>query len=214
MSAANQHSGQRPAALVLPGMASHTPNMARSRYSFSEDTSRPRPQARCCDEPGCAGEGLFRAPRSRDRLGDTEHYLWLCLDHVRAYNAAWNYYAGMNETEIEAEVRRDTVWQRPTWPLGWRIALNRLRDPLDVMRDGHEAERARKRPLSDEEKALVVFDLEPPFTLIELKRRYKILVKLHHPDANGGDKEAEERLKVITQAYALIKARFFTTRDA
>jgi hypothetical protein len=189
--------------------------MARSRYSFSEDTSRPRPQARCCDETGCAGEGLFRAPRSRDQLGDTEHYLWLCLDHVRAYNASWNYYAGMNETEIEAEVRRDTVWQRPTWPLGWRIALNRLRDPLDVMRDGHEAERAaRKRPLSDEEKALIVFDLDPPFTLIELKRRYKILVKLHHPDANGGDKEAEERLKVITQAYALLKARFFTPRDA
>jgi DnaJ-domain-containing protein 1 len=72
----------------------------------------------------------------------------------------------------------------------------------------------RKRPLSDEEKALIVFELEPPFTLIELKRRYKILVKLHHPDANGGDKMAEERLKVITQAYALLKSRFFSTRDA
>jgi hypothetical protein len=162
------------------------------------------------------GDGLFRAPRSRAHLGDSENYLWLCLDHVRAYNAAWNYYAGMNEVEIEAEMRRDTVWQRPTWPLGWRIAFNRLHDPLDVMRrDGVDAERAaRKRPLTDEEKALITFELEPPFTLIELKRRYKILVKLHHPDANGGDKSAEERLKVITQAYALLKTRFFTTRDS
>ena len=190
--------------------------MARPRYSFSEETSRPRPHARCCEEPGCEAEGQFRAPRSRSHLGEAENYLWLCLDHVRAYNAAWNYYAGMSEREIEAELRQDTVWQRPTWPLGWRIALNRMRDPLDILNgDRSEADRAqRKRPLSDEEKALIVFELEPPFTLIELKRRYKILVKLHHPDANGGDKKAEERLKVITQAYALLKARFFTPRDA
>ncbi|HVJ53916.1 MAG TPA: J domain-containing protein [Aliidongia sp.] len=178
--------------------------------------NRQRPQVRCCDEPGCTAEGQFRAPRSRARLGDSENYLWLCLDHVRAYNAAWNYYQGMSEDQIESELRRDTVWQRPTWPLGWRTALHRMRDPLDIMGgDGPEAERAaRKRPLSDEEKALILFDLEPPFTLNELKRRYKVLVKLNHPDAHGGDKMAEERLKAITLAYALLKERFFSPRDA
>jgi hypothetical protein len=192
--------------------------MARQRFSFGEETSRPRPQIRCCDQPGCAEEAQFRAPRSRNQLGPTAAYFWFCLAHVRAYNAAWNYYAGMSETEIEADLRQDTVWQRPTWPLGWRTAFTRIRDPLDLFghEDGHPGPGAdrqtRKRVLSDEEKALIVFDLDAPFNLIELKRRYKILVKQHHPDANGGDKSAEERLKVITQAYALLKARFFTPR--
>ena len=53
-----------------------------------------------------------------------------------------------------------------------------------------------------------MFELEPNYSAAELKARYKLLVKLYHPDANGGDKAAEERLKVITIAYALLKARF------
>ena len=30
-------------------------------------------------------------------------------------------------------------------------------------------------------------------------------MKQLHPDANGGDKEAEERLKLINQAYSTLK---------
>ncbi|MGH6945904.1 MAG: J domain-containing protein [Kiloniellales bacterium] len=43
-------------------------------------------------------------------------------------------------------------------------------------------------------------------TLEEIKVRYKILVKRLHPDANGGDKAAEEHLKVINQAYSTLKS--------
>src|SRR5262249_29646421 len=78
-----------------------------------------QPATRGCDHPGCAGDGLYRAPRSRAELSA---YYWFCLDHVREYNAAWNYYAGMSELEIEREIRNDTTWQRPTWPLGSRIS--------------------------------------------------------------------------------------------
>ena len=66
---------------------------------------------RSCDHPGCLGGGDFRAPKSRLDLHD---YHWFCLEHVRAYNSAWNYYAGMSDAEIEAEIRHDTVWQRPS----------------------------------------------------------------------------------------------------
>jgi len=59
------------------------------------------------------------------------------------------------------------------------------------------------------EQALAVFDLEPPLTPVRLKARYKMLVKEHHPDAHGGDKEAEEKLKIINQAYATLKASYF-----
>jgi curved DNA-binding protein CbpA len=56
----------------------------------------------------------------------------------------------------------------------------------------------------------MVFQIEPPFTMVRLKARYKELVKLHHPDAHGGDKAAEEKLKVINQAYSTLKASYFS----
>ena len=39
----------------------------------------------------------------------------------------------------------------------------------------------------------------------EFRARYRALVKRLHPDANGGDKAAEERLKVVNQAYSTLK---------
>jgi curved DNA-binding protein CbpA len=43
-------------------------------------------------------------------------------------------------------------------------------------------------------------------TLIEIKARYKELVKRFHPDANGGDRGAEERLKQVIKAYGVLRA--------
>ncbi len=173
---------------------------------------------RICDHPGCDGPGEYRAPKSRDRLDD---YLWFCLDHVRDYNKAWNYYAGMSPEQIESETRRDTTWQRPTWPLGARTGGFHRFDPESVaIHDGFgffgdngderlaAAARARAagfKPDSAEAQALTTIDLRPPLTLTRLKARYKELVKQHHPDANGGDKRAEERLKAINQANAVLK---------
>jgi hypothetical protein len=176
---------------------------------------------RSCDHPGCVAGGDFRAPKSRLDLHD---YYWFCLDHVRAYNSAWNYYAGMSDTEIEAEIRHDTVWQRPSWKLGDRHSpgyAERVRDHFGVFSGGPENGRERgrrngergrdsvRRALSAREQALAVFEIEPPFTPVRLKARYKALVKLHHPDAHGGDKAAEEKLKIINQAYATLKASYF-----
>jgi DnaJ domain len=176
---------------------------------------------RTCDHPGCLAGGDFRAPKSRLQLHD---YYWFCLEHVRSYNSAWNYYAGMSGIEIEAEIRHDTVWQRPSWKLGDRHGpghAGRIRDYFGVFPGGPENERANgrrengrggdamRRVLSAREQALAVFEIEPPFTPVRLKARYKALVKLHHPDAHGGDKAAEEKLKIINQAYATLKASYF-----
>jgi DnaJ-class molecular chaperone len=43
----------------------------------------------------------------------------------------------------------------------------------------------------------------------EIKRAYKALVKIHHPDANGGDKGSEERLRSIIAAYSHLKTKGF-----
>lgn len=159
-----------------------------------------------CDQPGCAHAGEYRAPKSRSTLYD---YYWFCLEHVRAYNAAWDYYAGMSPEEIEAMVRQDVTWQRPTWRLGERTSGRSsfrfdpagIRDPFGIFGDEREEAAPKRRPPTPEEEAMRVLDLGAAFTVVELKARYKELVKRHHPDANGGDKAAEERFKVISQAY-------------
>ena len=62
------------------------------------------------------------------------------------------------------------------------------------------------RVLSKEDQALAVLDLTAPVTMEEIRARYRALVKRLHPDANGGDKSAEEQLKVVNQAYSTLKA--------
>jgi hypothetical protein len=187
--------------------------MVRLRIE-DQRTRQPDPPVRGCDHPGCAGRGDFRAPRSRAEL-DLFH--WFCLEHVRAYNTAWNFYAGMSAQEIEREIRNDTVWQRPTWPMGTRAGMGyapRFRDygMFGLDDDDAQSERRaaeRRRPPSLQEQALAIFNLLPPLTLPGLKSRYKELVKLNHPDVHGGDKAAEERLKIINLAYATLKASYF-----
>jgi len=174
-----------------------------------------------CDHPGCDRAGEFRAPKGRDRLRD---YFWFCLDHVRAYNKNWDYCAGMTAEEVEALVRTDTCWQRPTWPLGdWStesVLRDRVRGDFGLggggSANGMGAGRGERgangsgarppRPRTEEEKALGVLDLDGPVDFATIKARWKTLVKRHHPDANGGSREAEERLKSINRAYGTLKA--------
>ncbi|GAC41173.1 J domain-containing protein [Paenibacillus popilliae] len=39
----------------------------------------------------------------------------------------------------------------------------------------------------------------------EIKKAYRRLAKLHHPDANGGSPEAEQRFKQIHEAYTVLQ---------
>lgn len=169
-------------------------------------------EQRGCEHPGCVAAGEFRAPRSRSTLND---YFWFCLDHVRAYNATWDYYRGMTPAEIERSRRDDVVGGRPSWKLGERGPMFRFRPTdleaaLDRLFGDHPASRFAKfrhppRARTPQEKALTVLELPSGATPAEVKARYKQLVKRHHPDANGGDKNAEERLKLINQAYTFLK---------
>lgn len=183
-------------------MARPTPN------AIQEPFQRPDPEIRRCEFPGCPDSGIYPAPQARDRLHD---YYWFCLDHVRAYNAAWNYYAGMSETEVEYHRRNDTVWQRPSWPFGGpsRKRERQIEDALrqeftGVFDDGPRPCRPAK-PKSEHEQALAALDLEAGADAVQIKARYIKLVKQLHPDANGGNPEAEERLKTVNLAYTTLK---------
>lgn len=164
--------------------------------------------------PGCGAQGDYRAPKSRQNLQD---YWWFCLEHVRAYNGSWDYYKGMSAAQIEAEMRRDTSWQRPSWPLGrlgsyhaWEDDL--LRDPLQLLssRRGRGKAASLDRAPSELREPLATLGLSWPTTLDAVKLRYKELAKRHHPDANGGSRESEEQLKTINLAYAAVRARLIT----
>lgn len=169
---------------------------------------------RRCDHPGCTGDGVYRAPKDRRSL---KEYFWFCLDHVRAYNRAWDFCAGMSPEEIEIMIRDDIVGGRPTWPLGWAGAPRdsrrvRIDDPFGFFDDDADADAARRAnakpasPKTEAEQAMDTLGLVPPLTWAGIRTRYKELVKKFHPDANGGDTAAEEKLKLINQAYATLKS--------
>lgn len=170
--------------------------------AFAPDPDAPM---QTCDVQGCPHPAAYRAPKSRDHLRD---YYWFCLEHVRAYNAGWDYYKGMSPGEIEVNLRADTGWQRPTWPLGRNGGISEALEAELAAFAG--IGRARARPAEERappelREALGVLGLSWPVTREAARLRYRELAKLHHPDANGGDKSAEERLKTINLAYATLR---------
>jgi DnaJ-domain-containing protein 1 len=163
-----------------------------------------------CEAPGCRLHGEFRAPFARDRLSE---YRWFCLEHVREYNKKWDYFAGLDADAIEQHIRADTTWRRPVWPLGARRSGGPyIHDPLGLSDDAGLGEKPPPKMDGSEQltpaerDALDVLELSWPLTRAEVKSRYKELVKLHHPDAHGGAREAEEKLKEINAAYSTLRA--------
>jgi hypothetical protein len=179
---------------------------ARKTRAFAPDPDAP---GRTCDAVGCAEAGAYRAPKSRSGSRD---FHWFCLDHVREFNASWDYYRGMSPAEIEAQLRADTSWQRPSWPLGRLGQTSRfdeaVQNELQAFAFG-----ARSKPEApptvpaELREALRILGLTWPVSLTALKVKYKELAKLHHPDANGGDKRSEEILKSVNLAYATLRAK-------
>lgn len=195
----------------------HNGLMARRavRRDAGESSFPPRP----CEAPGCLDAGEYRAPKSRQSLRE---YQWFCLPHVREFNSAWDFYKGMSEAEIEANLRGDAVGHRPTWPLGRLGGLNPFseewtRDPLGMLRDTplHQAcakpREQKPGPPPELRAALDVLGLEWPVDQPALRHRYRELAKKFHPDANGGDREAEEKLKDVNRAYSLVRHRLAAT---
>jgi len=69
---------------------------------------------RLCDKETCENKGDYKAPKSRSNLNN---YYFFCLKHVTEYNKSWDFYKGLSVDQIELSIRKDTVWDRPSWPL-------------------------------------------------------------------------------------------------
>ena len=174
---------------------------------------------RRCDEPGCDAAGEFRAPPPEGATHGFEGprpYRWFCLDHVRAFNAGYNFFNGMSADEIHDAQRPFSGWERETRafatsgadrPPSWAD----FTDPLDAIgarfRRHAQPERQDGRPLSgDDRKALGVLGLTTDVDRRGLRQRYAELVRKYHPDRNGGDRSHEKRLQEVIAAYTQLKS--------
>jgi hypothetical protein len=176
-----------------------------------------------CEWPHCKSAATHRAPKGR---AEGKTYWHFCLDHVREYNASYNFFAGMSDGDIASYQKEAMIGHRPTWKMGmnggkptarshsarFQPEIDAAADPLGLFRHfgpraaGAKAGQPEARVVHNaERKALDALGLEPEATTAEIKVRFKTLVKRHHPDVNGGDRSTEDRLREIIQAYKYLK---------
>ena len=62
----------------------------------------------------------------------------------------------------------------------------------------------RKLPPT-ERKALDILDAKDDMSKAEIRKVYKSLIKVLHPDMNGGDRSQEEQLQQVVWAWDQIK---------
>jgi hypothetical protein len=172
---------------------------------------------RPCAAPGCGEVGEFRAPGERgpgfDGPGD---YRWFCLDHVRAFNAAYDWFAGMSAEEILAAQHPTAGWASesrafgPTAGIDFAPRWADFADPLEAISARARAKTPRPRAdgkllTAEQRRALDVLALSHDADRGELRRRYSALVRKYHPDRNGGDRGFEARLQQVVEAYQALR---------
>ena len=174
----------------------------------------PVEEAARCEHSGCARPGEHRAPMGRDREGQ---YFCFCIEHVREYNAKYNYFNGMTDDAMAKYHKAALTGHRPTWTMGMNRAAGTYRedgvDPAYAFRDltGRARRgRALREPAQPRYnkaamQALDRLGLDDSADAPAIKTRYKDMVKRLHPDANGGDRSSEDKLREIIRAYKYLR---------
>lgn len=196
-----------------------------SKYFDSIRVSRGRTRARVepkaegqrCQWGDCRQRGLFRAPKGRSSEGEYYHF---CREHVAAYNKSYDYFAGMNDGEVADYQKSASTGHRPTWSVGVNSgpgafdAGRGAQDPLETLRSVRGRARFQQPPKEEPRrrvvqkaarKHLLALNLDEHATPEEIRTQFKALVKLHHPDHNGGDRGSEERFREVIAAYNFLK---------
>ena len=191
--------------------------MSQSRFHGRfEDTGRE------CAAPGCREAGEFRAPGSRPAGFDGPgEWRWFCLEHVREFNAGYDWFEGMSAEEVIRAQSPIHGWERQTRAFRHDVHVDGMPrwadydDPLDAIsaraagfksRAQREAQMAMDGRFSKAEaEALEVMGLGLKTDRARLRRRYSELVQRYHPDRNGGDRKYEARLGRVVEAYQLLR---------
>ena len=214
--ASNDHT-QAPMKLTSKYFDSIRVSASRSLRQRRRRIARGRASGKAVKRPG-----NHKAPMGRGRDGEYYHF---CVDHVRQYNQTYNYFDGMNDSRgrrlpqgcadrSPADLESRAPTPGPTARATMALRRGRRPRPLRRCRRRRVARRRRREHAAEyrrnlkplERKSLKVLDLAETATRDEIKTRFKELVKLHHPDANGGDSRSEEKLREIIQAYNYLEA--------
>ena len=177
------------------------------------------PREAACAVPGCREPGEFRAPATQHRSPDgPPPYRWLCLDHVREFNAGYNFFEGMSADQIMAAQSPTAGWEtesrafRPAGSADLPPRWADFKDPMDALgarfrQRMYEARREATDPRfsREEHRALALMGLPPEADRAALRRRYSELVRKYHPDRNGGDRSFEAKLGEVVAAYQLLR---------
>ncbi|WP_033073800.1 J domain-containing protein [Sphingopyxis sp. MWB1] len=177
------------------------------------------PREAPCAVPGCTQAGEFRAPIPSTRSPDgPPQYRWLCLDHVREFNASYNYFEGMSADQIMAAQSPTSGWEtetrafRPAGSVDLPPRWADFKDPMDALSarfrermDQARREESNPRLNREEHRALKLLALPADADRSALRRRYAELLRKYHPDRNGGDRRFETRLGEVVAAYQLLR---------
>jgi hypothetical protein len=206
-------------------MKNNSPLFDRIRVKPDNDR-RLRTDLPPCQWPKCKAPATHRAPKGREHASE---YWQFCLEHVREYNNSYNFFAGMTDDAVAQYQKDSLTGHRPTWKLGslggkraarrgrnaFRGANWTTQDPFSLFGEtGAQGTHARpaseeRKILNAQRKALDVLGLEGDAKRADIKSKFKVLVKRHHPDANGGDRGSEDQLRAIIQAYNYLKSAGF-----
>ena len=192
---------------------------------------KPEPAANTCDWDGCDKPATHKAPKGSRSAGEYFNY---CIAHVRQYNATFNFFAGMDKEALDEALHSPPAPEaRSTFATGQAGARasktaktataglgsgDKYGDPFGVFakyrhRQSQKPAEERSRPLHEQDRrALETLGILGNAKSEEIKKAYKTLVKLHHPDANGGDKSSEDRLRTIIAAYSHLKKAGFVAK--
>ena len=171
-----------------------------------------------CQWEDCEMPAVHKAPKGRGMEGQ---YYNFCLKHVREYNKNYNYFEGMNQTDLSKFQKEAMLGDRPTWKLGVdnkdqlgsfsaEEILKKLKaNRTGINQDGEKLNynsQKRQKIGNAAKKALYVLGLDNTSTSDEIKNRYKLLVKKHHPDLKGGKETSDEKLIEIIKSYRYLKS--------
>ena len=170
-----------------------------------------------CDKAGCSAKGEYKAPKSRIKLNE---YYYFCLAHIKEYNKSWDFYKGLTVDQIEQSINKDSVWDRPSWPL--KGSPTRVMEQINEFmnndynlseNDRNQQEYYKNKLIEEsltyeQNLALKSLGLKMPINLDQIKKKYKKLVKIFHPDVNDNNKEAETKFKEINESYKLLLKKF------
>ena len=171
------------------------------------NTTQKENNPRSCYNPDCKELGIYPAPKSKENLRE---YLYFCINCIREFNKSWNYFEGLNEQELEIEIRKSTTWNRPSWKFGTK---NLNYDFEKAFRQFNEQKKLdeNKNVSKKIKDAFNLLDLDLNSTPDEIKRRYKNLAKKWHPDVQQNEtnhNKNKNKFIDITNAYKTILDSF------